>query len=198
MLASWNDGASKSTIVDFVARVTTAGGRDFVPPADRIATFDNDGTLWCEQPVQVQLFFLIDRVRQLAAKDPSLTERQPFKALLERDHATLHSLGKQALTELGFATHAGISVEEFDRIAQEWLASAKHPKFGRLFKQCTYRPQVELLEYLRENGFKTYIVSGGGIDLIRAFAAEAYGIPREQVIGSSMKMRLESRMAAWC
>jgi hypothetical protein len=162
-----------------------------VPPAERIATFDNDGTLWCEQPMQVQLFFLVDRVKQLAAKDPGLKQRQPYKALLERDMKTLQALGKQALFELAFATHAGVTEEAFDKIARDFLATAIHPKFGRLFTQCTYRPQVELLGYLRENGFKTYIVSGGGIDLIRAFAEEAYDIPREQVIGSSVKLRIE-------
>ena len=190
-LPSWNEGAARSAILDFVARVTKEGGAEFVPPAERIATFDNDGTLWCEQPMQVQLFFLIDRVKQLAAKDPGLKARQPYKALLERDMKTLQALGKQALFELAFATHAGVTEEAFDRIARDWLATAMHPRFGRLFKQCTYRPQVELLGYLRENGFKTYIVSGGGIDLIRAFSEEAYDIPREQVIGSSVKLRVE-------
>jgi phosphoglycolate phosphatase-like HAD superfamily hydrolase len=190
-LPSWNDGAAKSAIVDFVSRITRAGGPDFVPPAERVATFDNDGTLWCEQPLQVQVFFLVDRVRALVAKDPAMKDRQPFRALLEKDLKTLHSLGKEGLMQLFAATHTGMSEEEFDGIAREWFASAKHPKFGRLFKQLTYRPQVELLQYLRDNGFKTYIVSGGGIDLIRAFAEEAYGIPREQVIGSSAKVRFE-------
>jgi FMN phosphatase YigB (HAD superfamily) len=190
-LPSWNDGAAKSAIIDFVARVTKEGGPDFVPPAERIATFDNDGTLWCEQPMQVQLFFLIDRVKELAAKDSSMKERQPFKALLEHDTATLHALGKQGLMELVFTTHAGMTEEAFDEIAKAWFASAQHPKFGRLFTQLTYRPQVELLGYLRDNGFKTYIVSGGGIDMIRAFAETAYGIPREQVIGSSARLRYE-------
>ena len=139
MLASWNDGAAKSAIVDFVARVTREGGRDYVPPAERIATFDNDGTLWCEQPVQVQVFFLIDRVKQLAAKDPSLKERQPFKALLEGDHETLHALGKQGVMELFAATHTGMTEEEFDRIARAWFAEAKHPKLGRLFKRMHLR-----------------------------------------------------------
>ena len=197
MLDSWLEGAVKSAILDFVARVTKEGGRDFVPPAERIATFDNDGTLWCEQPFQVQVFFLIDRVRQLAANDPSLKQRQPFKALLEGDHATLHALGKRGVAELFAATHTGMTVEEFEQIAVEWFATAKHPKFGRLFKQCTYRPQVELLEYLRTNGFKTYIVSGGGIELIRAFAAEAYGIPREQIIGTSGKLHFEINGDRW-
>jgi haloacid dehalogenase-like hydrolase len=193
MLDSWNDGAAKSAIVDFVARVTKEGGRDYVPPAERIATFDNDGTLWCEQPVQVQVFFLIDRVKRLAAKDPSLKNRQPYKALLEHDLATLHALGKKGLMELAFATHTGMTEEEFEAIARDWFATAKHPKFGRLFKQCTYRPQVELLECLRANGFKTFVVSGGGVDLIRAFAEEAYGIPREQIIGSSVTLKLDTK-----
>ena len=192
-LPSWNSGVARSAILDFVARVTKEGGPDFVPPAERIATFDNDGTLWCEQPMQVQIFFLIDRVKELAAKDPPMLERQPFKALLEHDHKTLHALGKQAIQDLMAATHAGMNEEEFDSIARKWFASARHPKFGRLFKQCTYRPQVELLGYLRENGFKTFIVSGGGIDFIRAFAEESYDIPREQVIGSSAKLHYEMK-----
>jgi len=191
-LPSWNDGAAKTAILGFLARVTRKGGADFVPPVERIATFDNDGTLWCEQPIQVQGFFLVDRVKKLAAKDPGLKERQPFKALLEQDMKTLHGLGKQALLQLGFATHAGVSEEEFDRVARDWLGTAKHPQFGRLFKQCTYQPQIELLDLLRKNGFKTFIVSGGGVDFIRAFAEEAYSIPREQVIGSSVKLRFEA------
>ena len=190
-LESWHDGAAKSAIVDFVARVTKEGGAEYVPPAERVAVFDNDGTLWCEQPIQVQIFFLIDRAKELAAKDPALKERPAFRALLERDFGALLANGKQGAMELFAATHAGMSEDEFDAIARSWLASAQHPKFGRLFKRCTYRPQVELLGYLRDNGFKTYIVSGGGVDLIRAFAEEAYGIPREQVIGSSMKLRFE-------
>jgi phosphoserine phosphatase len=190
-LESWHDGAAKSAIVDFVARVTKAGGAEYVPPAERVAVFDNDGTLWCEQPIQVQIFFLIDRAKELVAKDPALKERPAFKALLERDFGALLANGKQGAMELFAATHAGMSEDEFDAIARSWLASARHPKFGRLFKQCTYRPQVELLGYLRDNGFKTYIVSGGGVDLMRAFAEEAYGIAREQVIGSSMKLRFE-------
>lgn len=192
-LATWTDGPAKSAIVDFVARVTREGGAEYVPPAERIATFDNDGTLWCEQPFQVQVYFLIDRAQELAAKDPNMRERQPFKALLEHDHKTLHALGKQGIMELLAATHAGLTEEEFDGIARAWFERAKHPKFGRLFKHMTYGPQVELLGYLWENGFKTYIVSGGGIDLIRAFAEEAYGIPREQVIGSSARLQYEMK-----
>ncbi len=192
MLESWHDGAAKSAITGFVARVTKAGGTEFVPPADRVAVFDNDGTLWCEQPFQVQVFFLIDRVKALAGRDPALASRQPYKALLEGDLATLHALGKKAVAELMAATHTGMSEDEFDAIARDWFAQARHPKFGRLFKANIYRPQVELLEYLRANAFKTFIVSGGGIDLIRAFAEEAYGIPREHVIGSSAKLKFEA------
>jgi len=190
-LPSWKDGAAKSAILDLVARVTKAGGAEFVPPAARIATFDNDGTLWCEQPLQIQFFFAFDRVKQLASKDPTLCERQPFKAVLEHDYSTLFGLGKQALFELAFATHAGVTDEDFVQAATEWLATARHPKFDRLYKECAYRPQVELLGYLRENGFKTYIVSAGGVDFMRAFADEVYGIPREQVIGSSVKLRYD-------
>jgi phosphoserine phosphatase len=170
-LASWNDGPAKSAILDFVARVTR--GPEFAPPAERIATFDNDGTLCCEQPLQTQFFFAFNRVKELSAKDPTMAARQPFKAVLEHDYNTLFGLGLQALYELAFATHAGMTDEEFDQIARGWLATSKHPKIDRLFKQCVYRPQVELLEYLRQNGFKTYIVSAGGVDFMRAFADEA-------------------------
>lgn len=190
-LPSWNEGAAKSAILDFVARVTKEGGTDYVRPEERIATFDNDGTLWCERPVQVQVFFLDDRVKELATNDPALKRRQPFKAFLEHDRKTLHELGKPAIHDLFNATHAGMTEDEFERIAHGWFLSAKHPKFGRLFTELTYAPQVELLAYLRANGFKTFIVSGGGIDLIRAFAEKAYGIPREQVIGSSAKLHAE-------
>ena len=190
-LPSWNDGATKSAIVDFVARITKEGGSEYVRPAERVAVFDNDGTLWCEQPIQVQIFFLIDRAKELAAKDPALKQRPAFRALLEQDFATLLANGKRGAMELIAATHAGMSEEEFQAIARSWFASARHPKLARLYKQCTYAPQVELLRYLRENAFKTYIVSGGGVDLMRAFAEEAYGIEPEQVIGSSMKLRFE-------
>ena len=190
-LPSWNEGATKSAIVDFVARVTTEDGADFVPRARRIATFDNDGTLWCEQPMQVQVFFAFDRLVELAKKDPSLRERQPYKAFLERDMKTIVSLGKQGVFEVAFATHAGMTEEAFDAIARAWLSSAKHPTLKRLFTECIYQPQLELLDYLRANDFKTFIVSGGGVDLMRAFAEEAYGIPPDRVIGSSVKTRFE-------
>jgi phosphoglycolate phosphatase-like HAD superfamily hydrolase len=191
-LPSWNEGPARTAILDFVARVTAEGSPDYVRPAERIATFDNDGTLWCEQPLQNQFFFVFDRLEALAAKDPALRERQPFKAFLERDIATIHALGKQAAFEIAFATHAGMNADEFAEIAKEWFAAARHPKLNRPYAQCLYQPQVELLAYLRANGFKTFIVSGGGIDLIRAFAEENYGIPPEQVIGSSVKLRFEA------
>jgi hypothetical protein len=191
-LRSWTDGPVRAAILDFVARVTRERGPDYVPPAERIATFDNDGTLWCEQPVQTQVFFLLDRVKALASDDPSVADRQPFRAFLEHDHETLHALGKRAITELVFATHSGMTVGEFEGTARAWFASARHPRLHRLFTRCTYRPQIELLSFLRANGFKTFIVSGGGIDLIRAFAEEAYGIPPEQVIGSSARLRFDT------
>jgi haloacid dehalogenase-like hydrolase len=191
-LATWNEGAVKSAILDFVARVTTPGGAEFAPPAERIAVFDNDGTLCCEQPLQIQFFFAFDRVKELSAQDPTMAERQPFKSVLEHDYNTLFGLGLQALYELAFATRAGIADEEFVEIARGWLATAKHPKVGRLFKECVYQPQIELLAYLRENGFKTYIVSAGGADFMRAFVEDAYGVPREQVIGSSVKLRFDA------
>ena len=192
-LSSWNNGAAKSAILDFVARVTAAGSPDFLPPAERIATFDNDGTLWCEQPLQVQFFYGHERPKALAEKDPSLKERQPFKAYLERDTKTMHDLGKKGLFEVGAFAHSGMTEDEFDAYARDWLAKAKHPKLGRLFTELTYQPQVELLQFLRDSGFKTFIVSGGGIDLIRSFAEERYGIPRDQVVGSSVQTRFEIR-----
>jgi phosphoglycolate phosphatase-like HAD superfamily hydrolase len=191
-LPSWNDGRARAAILDFVSRVTQLRGPDYVRPAERIAVFDNDGTLWCEQPLQVQVFFLADRVKQLAAADPSVAARQPFKALLEHDLKTLHELGKEGVMELFAATHAGMTVEAFDDMATAWFARAKHAKLDRLFTDLTYQPQIELMEFLREHGFKTFIVSGGGIDLIRAFAERSYGVPREQVIGSSAKLQFEA------
>ena len=193
MLESWNDRAAKTAIVDFVARVTNEGGRDYVPPPERVAVFDNDGTLWCEQPMQVQLFFLVDRAKEVAAKNPAMKESPAYRALLGSDFETLLGVGKQGAMELLAATHAGMSEDEFEAIARSWFATSRHPKLGRLFRQCTYEPQLELLDYLRANGFKTFIVSGGGVDLIRAFAEEAYGIAREQVVGSSMKLRFEMK-----
>jgi phosphoserine phosphatase len=190
-LPSWRDGAARAALLRFVADVTREGGPRYVPPAERIATFDNDGTLWCEQPLQVQLLFLADRVKVLAAQDPSMATRQPFKALLEHDHATLHALGKQAVQELFAATHAGMSPEAFEVIVREWFAGATHPKLARRCDRATYQPQIELLHHLREHGFTTFIVSGGGVDFMRVISEGAYGIARHQVVGSSGKLRLD-------
>ncbi|MBO9519688.1 MAG: haloacid dehalogenase-like hydrolase [Porphyrobacter sp.] len=190
-LPSWNSGRAKSALLDFVNRVTDQSGTDFVPPPERVATFDNDGTLWCEFPLQVQVFFLVDRVKALRQADPSIAERQPFKALLEHDAATLHSLGKQGLMELFAATHAGMSEDEFGEIAHDFLATAKHPKLGTLFSENVYRPQVELLKFLRANDFRTFIVTGGGIEFVRAISEQRYGVMREHVVGSNDKLQFE-------
>jgi phosphoserine phosphatase len=190
-LPSWNDGPVKSAIVDFVRRVTEEGAPDFVPPSARIATFDNDGTLWCEQPMQTQFFFAKDRLRQLVEQDPELASRQPFKAFLEGDVSTLKEYGKRGLFEIAIKTHAGLTERKFSQLAAQWFASARHPKLGRAFTSCVYQPQLELLDFLRRHGFKVFIVSGGGVDLIRAFAEDVYGIPPEQVIGSNLKLRVD-------
>jgi len=192
-LPSWNDTAIKATIVEFVARVTGERSPGYIPPPERIATFDNDGTLWCEHPLQVQFFFGRSRLEQLVARDAGLKERQPFKAFLEHDLKTIHEFGKHGFLEVAAATHSGMTEEEFEQVARSWLATARHPTLGRPFTELTYQPQHELLNYLRANGFKTFIVSGGGLDLMRSFAEERYGVPREQVIGSSVKTRFEIR-----
>lgn len=189
-LPSWNDGAARSAILDFVAAVTTEGGADYRPPAERIAVFDNDGTLWCEQPLQVQVLFARDRAAAMAKADPTLMEKPALKAFLNHDLAAMKELGKQGLFELAFAVHAGMSVDAFQDIVREWLASAVHPKLARPYTQVVYQPQLELLAYLRQNGFATYIVSGGGIDFMRAFAETVYGVPPAQVIGSSVQTKL--------
>lgn len=192
-LPSWNEGASKRALLDFVGRVTAEGGPDFVPPPERIATFDNDGTLWCEQPVYVQAVFALDRARVIAARDPSLKEKPAFRAILSDDRDAMAKFGEDEIGELVAATHAGMTPEAFVGIARDWLATAEHPRFRRLYKECLYRPQLELLAYLRSQGFKTFIVTGGGNDFVRAFAEGAYGVPPEQVVGSSTRTRFESR-----
>jgi phosphoglycolate phosphatase-like HAD superfamily hydrolase len=189
-LASWRSGPVKSAIIDFVNRVTRTEGPDFVPASERIAVFDNDGTLWCEQPLQVQVFFAQDRLKSLADRYPELRARQPFKAFLEHDLKTMHELGKRGVFAVAFMAHAGVTETEFAETASAWLASATHPKLGRLFTQCVFQPQLELMGYLRSHGFKTFIVSGGGIDFMRAFAEEIYGVASAQVIGSSVKTRV--------
>ena len=184
-LPSWNEGASKQQILDFVARVTDPNDSDFVAVGERVATFDNDGTLWAESPLYFQLLFAVDRVRALAAEHPEWKTEQPFKAILEDDRETLGGMGHAELGLLLAATHTGNTAEEFAAIAREWMDTARHPRFDRPFDECIYQPMLEVLSFLRANGFKTFIVSGGGIEFIRTFAEEAYGIPRDQVVGSS-------------
>jgi phosphoglycolate phosphatase-like HAD superfamily hydrolase len=191
-LASWNDGPARTAIVEFVGRVTTAGA-DFVPVPERIATFDNDGTLWAEQPMYFQLAFALDRVKVLAPQHPEWKDKEPFASLLRGDVKGALSGGDKAILEIVMATHAGMTTTEFERIAGDWIAAAKHPKTGRLFTEMVYQPMVELLAYLRANGFKTFIVSGGGIEFMRPWTERVYGIPPEQVVGSSIRTSFERR-----
>ena len=192
-LPSWNDGASRARILAFVEAVTQPGGKDFVPVEDRIAVFDNDGTLWAEQPMYFQLFFAIDRVKALAPKHPEWKTQQPFKAVLEGDMKTLAASGEKGLLTLVMATHAGMTTTEFEKIVRDWIATARHPTTQRPLTKMVYQPMLELLSYLRANGFKTFIVSGGGIEFMRPWTNEVYGIPPEQVIGSSIKTKFELR-----
>jgi phosphoserine phosphatase len=192
-LASWNDGPAKSRIIGFVQAVTDKSGKDYVPPADRIAVFDNDGTLWSEQPAYFQLLFAIDRVRAMAPANPRWKTQQPFKAAIEGDMKALAASGEKGLLQLVMVSHAGMTPDEFNRIAKDWLANSRHPKFNRPYTDLVYQPMLEVLDYLRANGFRTYIVSGGGIEFVRAFSEQRYGIPPEQVIGSSIRTRYEVR-----
>ncbi|MGO4670346.1 HAD family hydrolase [Bosea sp. 2RAB26] len=192
-LPSWNEGPTKASIIDFVTRVTTQGGADFVAPAERIAVFDNDGTLWVEQPMYVQLAFVLDRVKALAPQNPGWKTKQPFKAVLSGDMRALAASGEKGLIQLIGATHAGMTSEEFAKITTDWLATARHPRFKRPYTELVYQPMLELLAHLRGNGFKTYIASGGGIEFMRPWTDRVYGIPPEQVIGSSIKTRFEMR-----
>jgi len=190
-LPSWNDGPTKEAIVAFVEKVTDEGGADYVPPADRIATFDNDGNLWAEKPVYFQLLFAIDRVKALAPEHPEWKDKQPFKAAIEGDMETLAKSGHEGIAELVMASHAGMSTQQFQKIVSAWLATAEHPRFKRKYTDLVYQPMLELLSYLRNNGFTTYIVSGGGIEFVRNFSEEKYGIPPAQVVGSSIKTKYE-------
>ena len=192
-LSSWNDGPTKQAIVAFVAKVSKEGSPDFVPPAERIATFDNDGTLWCEQPMYFQLFFALDRVKTLAPQHPEWKTKEPFASLLKGDVKGALAGGEHAILEIIVATHAGMTTAEFEKIVADWIATAKHPKFKRPYTECIYQPMVELLAYLRANGFKTFIVSGGGIEFMRPWTEKVYGIPPEQVAGSSIKTKYEMR-----
>src|SRR5271165_5445308 len=192
-LPSWNDGKAKRSITAFVAKVTKEGSPDFVPVAERIATFDNDGTLWCEQPMPVQFYFALDRMQALAPQHPEWKDKEPFASLLKGDVKTALAGGDRALLELMTATHAGMTTVEFEQIVKDWIATAKYPKFQQPYTACVYQPMVELLSYLRANGFKTFIVSAGGIEFMRAWAEKVYGIPPEQIVGSSIKTKFEMR-----
>ncbi len=192
-LPSWNDSSPKQAIIAFVEKVTREGSPDFVPVPERIATFDNDGTLWCEQPLYVQLQFAIDRVKALAPQHPEWKDQEPFASLLKGDTEAVLAGGTHAILEIVMATHAGMTTTEFDQIVKDWIATAKNPKTGRLFTEMVYQPMLELLTFLRANGFKTFIVSGGGIEFMRPWTEKIYGIPPEQVVGSSGKLKFEMR-----
>jgi phosphoglycolate phosphatase-like HAD superfamily hydrolase len=190
-LPSWADGPAKTAVTGFVQRVTSPGSKDFVPVPERIAVFDHDGTLWAEQPIYPQMVFAIQRVRTLAPRFPGWRHKQPFRAAIEGDLSSLARSGSSALMQLTMATHAGMTTEQFDRIAGDWMISARHPRFRRPYTDLAYQPMLELLAHLRTHGFKTWIVSGGGADFIRVWAERAYGIPPEQVIGSTLKTTFE-------
>ncbi len=192
-LPSWNEGPVKRAIVSFVDKVSKEGTPDFVPVSERIAAFDNDGTLWCEQPMYVQAAFAMYRVKALASQHPEWSRKQPFKAVLQGDMKTVMAEGAPAAMAILAATHAGMTPEEFERIVSDWLATARHPRFGRAYTELVYRPMLELLRYLRKSGFKTFIVSGGGVDFMRPWTSRVYGIPPEQVIGSAIKLKYELR-----
>jgi len=192
-LPSWNDGASKARIVDFVQSVTDPTSKQYVPPAERIAVFDNDGALWTEQPMYFQLAFILDRVKALAPHHPQWRAQEPFKSVLAGDMAGVAAAGEHGLLEMMAATHAGMTADEFQTIVTDWLATARHPRFKRPYTELTYAPMKELLAYLRANGFKTFIVSGGGVEFMRVFSEQVYGVPPEQVIGSSIRTRYELR-----
>ncbi len=193
VMPSWNDGASRAAIISFVERVTEKGGADFVPVEERIAVFDNDGTLWSEKPAYFQLLFAIDRVKALAPRHPEWKQKQPFKAVLDNDMKALAASGEKGLLELVMATHAGMTTDEFESVVTDWLHTARHPRFKRPYTELVFQPMLELLDYLRDNGFKTFIVSGGGIEFMRPWVQAVYGIPPEQVVGSTIKVKYEMR-----
>src|ERR1700761_3800275 len=192
-LPSWNDGPAKKSITDFVARVTREGGADFVAVPERIATFDNDGTLWTEQPYYFQPAFAIDQIKAMAPKHPEWKTKQPFKALFEGDTKTLAAAGQIGLLPLITATHSGMTIEDFAKTVIDWTRTARHPRFNRPYTELVFQPMLELLSYLRANGFKTFIVSGGGVEFMRPWMERVYGMPPEQVVGSSLKMKFEMR-----
>ena len=190
-LPSWNDGAAKKSITDFVARVTSEGGPDFVTAPQRIAVFDNDGTLWTEQPFYFQLAFAFDSIKAMAPQRPEWKTTQPFKALLEKDMKALAASGEKGLMQITAATHAGMTTEEFSHAVLDWIANARHPRFNRPYTELVFQPMLELLAYLRANGFKTFVVSGGGVEFMRPWMEKVYGIPPEQVVGSSGVVKFE-------
>lgn len=190
-LPSWNNGPAKKAIIQFVARVTKKGGADFVPVVERIATFDNDGTLWSEQPIYFQFAFVLDRVKALAPQHPEWKTQQPFKAVLDGDMKELGAAGEKGLFELLLATHTGMTTDEFAKTVADWLQTARHPRFKRPYTDLVYKPMLELLTYLRANGFKTFIVSGGTVEFMRVFAERIYGIPPEQVIGTRLVTKFQ-------
>jgi phosphoglycolate phosphatase-like HAD superfamily hydrolase len=190
-LSSWNEGSTKQSILNFVRVVTTAGGPQFVKPEERIAVFDNDGTLWCEQPSYFQFMFVLDRMKAMAPQHPEWKGNPLYAAVLAGDMKTVAAGGVKGIVELAAVTHAGMTSDEFSKIVEDWIASAKHPKFDRLYTEVIYQPMLELLAYLRANGFKTFIVSGGGADFMRVFAEKVYGVPPEQVVGSSIVTKFE-------
>ena len=192
-LPSWHEGPSKAAILAFVQRVTLEGGPDFVAPEERIATFDNDGTLWSEQPLYFQLLFALDRVEALAPEHPEWKEQEPFKSALAKDLKSVLATGRKGLLQIIAATHAGMTEAEFRETVLTWMKTARHPRFDQPYNALVYQPMLELLDYLRDHGFKTYITSGGGISFMRPWAPQAYGIPPEQIIGSSIKTKLEWR-----
>lgn len=191
LLPSWNEGPSKQAVLNFIETTTTEGSPQFVPLTERIAVFDNDGTLWSEQPIYVQIAFTFDRIKALAPKHPEWKTRQPFKAVLEDDLQGVLATGQKGLFELIAATHAGVDTETFRGIVEHWLKSARHPKTGRPYTEMVYQPMLELLTYLEARGYKTYIVSGGGVEFMRPWTEMVYGIPPERVIGSSIKTKFE-------
>jgi phosphoserine phosphatase len=192
-LPSWNDTASKKAIIQFVEKVTKQGSPDFVPVSQRIATFDNDGTLWTEQPLYFQFFFAVDRVKAMAPQHPEWKTKEPFASILKGDMKGALASGEHGLVELVMATHAGMTTEEFEKVVNDWITTARHPKTGKPFTSMVYQPMLELLAYLRLNGFKTFIVSGGGIEFMRPWTERVYGIPPEQVVGSMGGLKYEMR-----
>lgn len=190
-LPSWNDGATKQAIVKFVEAVTTEGGPDYVAPADRIATFDNDGTLWVEHPIYTQAAFALDRLATLAPQHPDWQTKEPFKSVLAGDREAMAKFTEGDWAEIVAVTHAGVTIEAFEEIVQKWLATAKHPRFERPYTSAIYQPMLDVMEYLRANGFRTYIVTGGGQEFVRAISEPTYGVPVEQVVGSSIATKYE-------